>query len=321
MNTDWRHELRHTICDSLRLLALLKLPVTADMDTAPQRFNLQVSRSYVKRMGIGDANDPLLRQVLPLRLERQVVPGFTQDPVGDNVATKTPGILHKYSGRMLLLVTKNCAIHCRYCFRRHYTYSQVRWDDAQFLEPIRNDSSVTEVILSGGDPLMLSDDRLTRLVHALAQIPQVQRLRLHSRLPVVLPERVTDEMLRWLTGSRLQPVLVIHANHANELSEEVQQVLQRLQQAGVILLNQAVLLRGVNDTVPALVALSEQLMRCQVLPYYLHVLDRVQGAAHFAVDMETVKKLYSQLQLILPGYLIPKLVQEVTGLGYKRPVC
>lgn len=320
MHTHWQQELRHAIRNPFQLLALLKLPLTVDIDTAKQPFNLRVPLSYVKRMCPGDVHDPLLRQVLPLRVENQAVSGFTKDPVGDTQATKMPGLLHKYAGRVLLLTTKNCAIHCRYCFRRHYVYGHVNLDNPQWLEPIRSDTSITEVILSGGDPLMLSDQRLVTLIHALAQIPQVQRLRLHSRLPIVLPERMTDELLRGLTSTRLQPVLVIHANHANEFNDAVQSALQRLQRAGIVLLNQAVLLRGVNDNVSALVALSERLISHHVLPYYLHILDRVQGAAHFAVDRETARQLQAQLQLTLPGYLVPKIVEEVAGLAYKRPL-
>ena len=314
----WQHELHHSIHKPLQLLKLLEL---ADSPLArkvahKQDFRLQVPSSYVARMRKGDPNDPLLRQVLPLIDENQLVQGFSNDPVGDGLAEKSPGLLHKYHGRVLLVTTGACAIHCRFCFRQHFPYSVSK---PFALESIRADSSITEVILSGGDPLSLTDKRLANLARNIAEIPHVQRLRLHTRLPIVLPTRVNDELLDWLTGTRLQPIVVVHANHANEFDEEVNEALVKLVDAGITVLNQSVLLRGVNDNAASLITLSEALFKCRVLPYYLHLLDRVQGAAHFEVSTEIAVQLIEEMRIALPGYLVPKLVREVEGMPYKVP--
>jgi EF-P beta-lysylation protein EpmB len=316
--SDWQRELRQAINNPLYLLALLNLSDSALAHTvaANQGFRLRVPRGYVARMRQGDPDDPLLRQVLPLAEENKQIQGFSLDPVGDAAAEKVPGLLQKYQGRVLLVTTGACAIHCRYCFRQHYNYSASK--PSVLLDAIRADSSITEVILSGGDPLTLTDSRLAELAHSLASISHVQRLRLHSRLPIILPERVNDELLAWLTGTRLQPVMVVHANHANEIDNKVNNALQGLVGAGITVLNQSVLLRGVNDNAAALIALSEALFCNRVLPYYLHVLDRVQGAAHFEVPTETALQLLEQLRVALPGYLVPKLVREVAEMGYKQ---
>jgi EF-P beta-lysylation protein EpmB len=242
------------------------------------------------------------------------------DPVGDLAAMASPGVLHKYAGRVLLTATGACGVHCRYCFRRHFPYGEAtaaadHWQAA--LDYIAHDTSIYEVILSGGDPLALSDRRLAELVHAVAGIGHVTRLRVHTRLPVVVPARITTELVNWLNGTRLNPVLVVHANHANELDAAVRAALSRLRAAGVTLLNQAVLLRAVNDSVEALTALSEQLFAAGVLPYYLHLLDRVQGAAHFEVDAPQARELMTQLAARLPGYLVPRLVREIAGAPSK----
>ena len=284
--------------------------------TTQQRFSFQVPRGYVARMRKGDPYDPLLRQVLPLNEENKQIPTFNLDPVGDNRVEKVPGLLQKYQGRVLLITTGACAIHCRYCFRQHYQYFPL--NALSVLEAIRHDTSITEVILSGGDPLILNDKRLAELAHHLAAIPHVQRLRLHTRLPIVLPERVNEALLTWLTETRLQPIIVVHTNHANEIDEKVNKALQHLVNRGVTVLNQSVLLRGVNDNATALINLSETLLANRVLPYYLHLLDRVQGAAHFEVPIETALKLFKKLQMRLPGYLVPKLVREIEGMSYKQ---
>jgi EF-P beta-lysylation protein EpmB len=264
----------------------------------------------------GDPDDPLLRQVLPLIEENQQIQGFSRDPVGDTAAEKVPGLLQKYQGRVLLVTTGACAIHCRYCFRQHYNYSISK--PSAVLDAIRADSSITEVILSGGDPLILTDSRLADLAHSLASISHVQRLRLHTRLPIILPERINDKLLTWLTGTRLQPVMVVHANHANEIDDQVSNALRRLVEADMTVLNQSVLLRGVNDDAAGLIALSEALFCCRVLPYYLHILDRVHGAAHFDVPLGRALELLEQMRVALPGYLVPKLVREVGGMAYKQ---
>jgi EF-P beta-lysylation protein EpmB len=269
----------------------------------------------------GDPNDPLLRQVLPVQKETRKVRGYLADPVGDLPAERQPGLLHKYRGRALLLVTGACAIHCRYCFRRNYPYSDsvgiARIEEA--IRTIAGDPSIDEVILSGGDPLTLRDARLADLAKQLVEIPHLRRLRVHSRLPVTIPARITPEFVHWLGGSRLEPVLVLHANHPRELTPELARALLPLRQAGVTLLNQAVLLRGVNDDSTILHGLSSALHGAGILPYYLHLLDRVEGAAHFSVPMATARRLMKSLRTTLPGYLVSCLVREIAGEAYKTP--
>jgi EF-P beta-lysylation protein EpmB len=305
----------------------------AALDIAPERietgidcdspFPMRVPRSYARRMRRGDPADPLLRQVLPTLAERAQAPGFTADPVGDHAARRGAGVLHKYRGRALLITTGACAIHCRYCFRRHYPYAEAHagdneWEDAVRL--IAGDATLREAILSGGDPLALTTGRLARLVHRLEAAPHLTRLRIHTRLPIVLPARIEDHLIELLARSRLKPVIVVHANHPNEIDGEVVAALRRLGDAGVALFNQSVLLRGVNDDATILSELSEALFAASVTPYYLHLLDRVQGAAHFEVDIDTARSLHRQLRENLPGYLVPQLVQEVAGEPFKRPV-
>ena len=268
----------------------------------------------------GDPTDPLLRQVLPLADEMADVPGFTVDPVGDDLAERQPGLLHKYQGRVLLVTTGTCAIHCRYCFRRHFPYDETPrsladWQPA--LDEIAADESVHEVILSGGDPLTLVDATLSELVDSLAQIPHLRRLRIHTRLPIVIPERVTDELIDMLRDCRLTPIVVLHANHANELDAHVASAIGRFSDAGIMLLNQAVLLAGVNDSVDAQAALCERLVDLRVMPYYLHQLDRVAGAAHFEVPVAKGRQIIRQLRERLPGYAVPRYAAEVPGAGSK----
>ncbi len=321
MSTSWQCELREAIHDCAHLLKLLELPASllTQTITTKERFMLRVPKGYVARMRKGEPNDPLLRQVLPLLEEHKQLQGFRLDPVGDTAAEKVPCLLHKYQGRVLWLTTGACAIHCRYCFRQHYHYATPLRSNQAVLDAIRSDASITEVILSGGDPLILSDKYLSELVQHLVRISHVKRLRLHTRLPIVLPERVNDELLTLLTGTRLQVVMVVHANHPNEIDESVNKVLQRLVEVGMTVLNQSVLLRGVNDNATTLIALSERLFNSRVLPYYLHLLDRVQGAAHFEVPIETAALLLEEMRIALPGYLVPKLVKEVAGMAYKQP--
>jgi EF-P beta-lysylation protein EpmB len=285
-----------------------------------EQFPLRVPRSFVAKMRRGDPRDPLLLQVLPLAAETRAVPGFVLDPVGELASRATQGVLHKYAGRALLISTGACAVHCRYCFRRHFPYEQqsalaAGWEGA--LHHLRSDASISEVILSGGDPLSLSDRRLQQLSDGIQAIPHIRRLRLHTRYPLVLPERVDRGLLEWLAGVRLQKIVIIHANHPRELDESTRQACRDLRDAGATLFNQAVLLAGVNDAVDTLAELSEALFACGVLPYYLHVLDRVQGAAHFEVSEPVALQLHAQLAARLPGYLVPKLVREVAGAPAK----
>jgi len=322
---DWKRLWRDAVRDPRELLALLGLESLGSRvsDAAADQFPLRVPRGFVARMRHGDATDPLLRQVLPLDDEDRLVPGFGLDAVGDVAARTATGVLQKYRGRALLVATGSCAIHCRYCFRRHFPYGEDSatrdgWRDA--LERISLDDSIDEVILSGGDPLSLATSKLTELTDALAAIPHVRRLRLHSRLPVVLPERIDAELLRWLGALPWPLAVVIHANHANEFDAGVDTALARLRGIGATLLNQAVLLRGVNDSVDALAGLSERAYAASVLPYYLHQLDRVAGTAHFEVDDDVALALHAALSARLPGYLVPRLVREVPGDTGKRPL-
>lgn len=321
----WQQRWREAIRDPRELLRQLGLdPVELGVsDEAAGQFAVRVPQGFAARMRHGDRHDPLLRQVLPITDELKIVPGFSLDAVGDGAAKKATGVIQKYRGRALLVTTGSCAINCRYCFRRHFDYgtenaAREGWRDA--VDAIAQDPDIDEVILSGGDPLSLATHKLVELTQALRQIPHLRRLRIHSRLPVVLPERVDDELAQWL-GSLPWPVaFVIHANHANEFDATVDAAMARLREAGATLLNQAVLLRGVNDSIEALQALSERSFAAGVLPYYLYQVDRVEGVAHFEVDDNTAKDLHAQLTARLSGYLVPKLVREISGDSSKRPV-
>lgn len=315
---EWQALLARAITDPSELLQVTGLSEEwlPAAQAAARLFPLRVPRGFVARMHQGDPHDPLLRQVLPLANECLAVEGFVTDPVGDLDAMVVPGLLQKYEGRVLLTATGACAVHCRYCFRRHFPYHDAnpvvdQWNAA--LAYIANDKSITEVILSGGDPLTLSDQRLAYFAKRLESIPSIRCLRLHTRLPIVLPERVNNELLAWLGVSKLKTVMVMHANHANEIDMSVRAALTRLKTCGVELFNQSVLLRGVNDNADALATLSEVLFESGVIPYYLHLLDKVQGAAHFDVSVDVASSIMAELSKRLPGYLIPRLVREVPG--------
>ena len=324
-SSPWQAALAAAVRDPFELMRLLELDQGGGLSLeAARQFRLLVPHSYLNRMQKGDWTDPLLRQVLPLSAEMQLDAGFSADPVGDAQAMVTEGVLHKYQGRVLLVTTGACAIHCRYCFRRHFPYSEANPARAQWqaaCDYIASHAEITEVLLSGGDPLTLSDERLSALCERLAAIEHVQRIRFHTRLPIVLPERIDERLLAWLGQLNKQVIMVIHANHANEFADtQVQAGLKALREQGVLLLNQSVLLRGVNDSVHALAALSEALIAARVMPYYLHILDRVQGAAHFEVPEAEAKALVAQLRLTVPGYMLPQLVREVAGEGAKTPL-
>ncbi|NUO77211.1 MAG: EF-P beta-lysylation protein EpmB, partial [Lysobacter sp.] len=294
-----------------------------DSEAAAAQFPLRVPRGFVARMRAGDPHDPLLRQVLPLDQELRPMPGFSLDAVGDGLAKAGDGVIRKYRGRALLVTTGSCAIHCRYCFRRHFPYAEetaaaAGWRGA--IDLIAADPGIDEVILSGGDPWSLATPKLAELTDALAAVPHLKRLRIHTRLPVVLPERVDAPLLAWLRALPWPVTVVLHANHAQEFDASVDAALAALRATGAVLLNQAVLLRGVNDSVEALADLSERGFRAGVLPYYLHQLDRVQGAAHFEIDDERARALHRALAARLSGYLVPKLVREIAGDPGKRPL-
>ena len=320
----WQTLLGQAITDPEQLLRELGLPLSL-LPAAAQAsaaFKLRVPSGFLARMRRGDPHDPLLRQILPLGEELRAVPGFSTDPLDEWSGMPAAGVLHKYRGRVLLTVTGACAVHCRYCFRRHYPYNDANAtrEHNKTIDYLRQQPEVTEVILSGGDPLTLSDARLAGLVSSIESIGRVKRLRIHSRLPIVLPERIDQSLLDWLSATRLQIVLVIHSNHANELDANVDRAMNQLRLAGVTLLNQSVLLRGVNDRPGVLVALSERLLQSDVLPYYLHQLDPVQGAAHFSVSDRDAKLLVAEMRRQLPGYLVPRLVREHPGQASKSPL-
>lgn len=322
----WQSVLADAVRDPAKLLTLLDLPTSLlpAARQAAQQFPLKVPRGFLARMRCGDPDDPLLRQVLPLAAELKIDdPSYTNDPVGDLQARTEPGLLQKYAGRALLVTTGACAVHCRYCFRRHFPYQQesAASDQARSaLARVAEDTSISELILSGGDPLSLANRRLQQLTRKIETIPHLRRLRLHTRLPVMVPERVDAGLLDWLDGLQLPVVLVLHVNHANEIDEHVATALAPLRSRPITLLNQAVLLRGVNDSVDALAALSERLLAVGVLPYYLHALDPVRGAAHFAVPDTTARDLGRALRARLPGYLVPTLVREIPGAMAKTPL-
>ena len=325
MSTRWQNEMAEAVRDPAELLDLLELDACwlEPARRAAAAFPLRVPRGFLARMRKGDPHDPLLRQVLPLGEELLEVPGYGKDPVGDMPSIAAKGLLHKYRGRVLLIATGACGVHCRYCFRRHFPYSDetARADDwREALDYLRADASVNEVILSGGDPLTLSDERLGAFARALEGIPHIRRLRIHTRQPVVLPSRVDEPLLAWLSACKLQKVVVLHMNHAREMDAALRESCARLKGAGATLLNQSVLLRGVNDSAEALAGLSEALAEAGVLPYYLSLLDPVAGAAHFDVPETRALELMAELRARLPGYLVPKLVREVPGAPAKMPV-
>lgn len=321
----WRQQLQDAVRQPAELLQALDLEDSAlagrVKDSAP--FPLAVPRPFLHRMEPGNPDDPLLLQVLPLRDEEAESPGFVADPVGDLNAAEGRGIIHKYHGRVLLVTTGACAIHCRYCFRREFPYSdqlasRQSWGAA--VDYLKQHRDISEVILSGGDPLSLATGKLRSLTDALKELDHLETLRIHTRLPVVLPGRITADLLDWLQSIPLNKVMVIHANHANEFDHQVDHAIAQLRAVGVTVLNQAVLLRRVNDSAPAQMELARRGFRAGVLPYYLHLLDRVSGTAHFEVSSEQASGIMEQLRRQLPGYLVPRLVREAAGAPYKLPV-
>lgn len=321
---NWLKQLANGISDPEKLLEQLQIDPSPWQHGFEARtlFAQRVPQSFVDRMEKGNPFDPLLRQVLPLSEEFAVHEGYSNDPLEEQ-DNQIPGLLHKYRNRALMIVKGGCAVNCRYCFRRHFPYqdnkgSKSVWQNS--LDYIAIHHELNEVILSGGDPLMAKDDELRWLIEHIAEIPHIKRLRIHSRLPVVIPARITPELLEILHSTRLQVVLVTHINHANEVNQELTAKTALLKQAGVTLLNQGVLLKGVNDSVQALVDLSEALFDADILPYYLHVLDKVQGAAHFFVSDEQAKELMAGVIQQVSGYLVPKLTREIGGRNSKTPL-
>ncbi len=322
---DWRLILAHSLKTGAAIRDYLNLP---EPESAKQQLDQQaaddfpvlVPQPFLDLAKRGDPNDPITRQVLPNGQEMLPQPGYVTDPLGEIPSNIRPGIIHKYHGRALLLAATGCAINCRYCFRRHFDYADNRISQKQWqtsLEYVRADTSLREIILSGGDPLMLQDNALSALITELEHIPHLQRLRIHSRLPVVIPQRLTPELLDTLTRTRLQVTLVLHINHANEIGQPLQRYLAPWVVSPITLLNQSVLLAGINDDVDTLTQLSESLFAVGVLPYYLHVLDKVQGAQHFDIPTQQAISLFEQLHARLPGYLVPRLTKEEEGKAGK----
>ncbi|MBA3565054.1 MAG: EF-P beta-lysylation protein EpmB [Gammaproteobacteria bacterium] len=312
----WQRALAEAVTEPAELRALLGLGHDPGAESAATLFPLRVPRGFVARMRPNDPNDPLLRQVLPVEAECDSQVLFSTDPLGELGLRGGDGVLQKYHGRALLIATGACAVHCRYCFRRHFPYAGENaaagnWGAA--LAHLRRAPDIREVILSGGDPLSLADHKLARLADALDSIAHVQRLRIHTRQPIVLPERVDDELVVWLSRLRMRKLVVVHCNHANEIDSTVRRALRKLSACGATLLNQSVLLRGVNDSTGALVDLSEALFAAGVLPYYLHLLDPVQGAAHFDVPEARARAIMRAVTARLPGYLVPRLAREEAG--------
>lgn len=317
---DWQSVLAASVCSLGELCRLLELDgsLAVEAKQAAEAFPLSVPRSYLARIRPGDASDPLLLQVLPQAAEMAAAPGYQADPLGEADLQCAPGLLRKYQGRILIVAGQACAVHCRYCFRRHFSYwleqettPLPEGEVACWLRVIAGDPSIHEVILSGGDPLMMADEELAELAGELSEIPHLRRLRIHTRLPVAIPSRVTDELIGWIRGCRLSTIVVAQVNHPREIDGDVAAAFARLIDAGIPVLNQSVLLRGVNDSADVLAELCERLADLRVIPYYLHQLDAVAGAAHFEVPVATGIALIKEIRARLPGYATPRYVREL----------
>ncbi|ERS04209.1 lysine 2,3-aminomutase [Acinetobacter sp. COS3] len=323
---NWQSQLSDLITDPLELLNLLELSTDQLLSgaiLASEQFKLRVPRAFVGKMNIRDPLDPLLLQVLPHHLELEDHPEFVTDPLGEEAANQMAGVLHKYQSRFLLTLTGACAIHCRYCFRRHFPYQEnlPKNDDWENIKQyIEQNPQINEVILSGGDPLTLNNRKIALWLERLASLPQIKILRIHSRVPIVIPNRIDDELISILKNSRLRIVVVVHSNHAAELDDFTCSKLLQLSLHHITVLNQAVLLKGVNDSAETLNELSLRLFDARVMPYYLHVLDKVKGAQHFDLDSSKIDQIYSDVLASLPGYLVPKLVREIAGEKNKTPL-
>lgn len=324
-HTLWKQELADSKLSIASLLDKLQINKTdqqlfLESHQVPSNFPLRVTASYISRMAIGDPEDPLLRQIAPAIQELETKPGYNLDPLSESEFNPVPGIIQKYNGRALLIVAKACAVHCRYCFRRHFPYEDNlpgnNWQQA--LDYLQNDTHLKEVIYSGGDPLAANDTFLAKLTKQISKFKHISRLRIHTRLPIVLPNRINNELLTWVGAWPGEKIMVIHCNHPNEINNEVTQALKRLSQTGVTLLNQSVLLNGINNDPKVLIELSEKLFSVGVMPYYLHMLDPVSGAHHFDIKREQAKRIIKDVSANLPGYLVPKLVEEIPSTKAKH---
>lgn len=323
---NWQSQLSDLITDPSELLSLLELSseqLLSGAILASEKFKLRVPRAFVGKMNAKNPLDPLLLQVLPHHLELEEHPEFVTDPLGEEAANQLPGVLHKYKSRFLLTLTGACAVHCRYCFRRHFPYQENLPKNEDWLN-IKNyieaNLNINEIILSGGDPLTLSNRKLALWLERLSSLKQIQILRIHSRVPIVIPNRIDEELISLLKNSRLRIVLVVHSNHASELDDFTCSKLLQLSDHHITVLNQAVLLKGVNDSAQTLIDLSYRLFEARVMPYYLHVLDKVKGAQHFDLESSEIDDIYRDVLANLPGYLVPKLVREIAGEKNKTPL-
>ena len=323
---NWQTQMSDLITDPKELLEVLQLSTDQLLSgaiLASTQFKLRVPRAFVRKMEIGNPLDPLLLQVLPHHLELEEHEGFITDPLGEEQANQIPGVLHKYKSRFLLTLTGACAVHCRYCFRRHFPYQENLPKNEDWLNIksyLESHSEINEVILSGGDPLTLSNRKLAVWIERLETLKQIKILRIHSRVPIVIPERIDEELVSLLKNSRLRVILVVHSNHSAELDDLTCSKLSSLAKQNILVLNQAVLLKGVNDSAQILVDLSQRLFEAQIIPYYLHVLDKVKGAHHFDLGAKIIDQIYTEVLASLPGYLVPKLVREVAGENNKTPL-
>ena len=312
---NWQVELARAITKPQLLFEFLDLDqqqLSAALQ-ASRDFSLRVPYPYLRKIRRRDPNDPLLLQVLPQGVELQTIAGYIHDPLQEQTANKIPGLLHKYHGRVLLTLTSACSVNCRFCFRRHFPYKENRLDKtnlATILDYLQQERTITEVILSGGDPLIATDTSIDKLITQLRLIPHINCLRIHTRLPLMIPQRITANLITSLSKMP-QCVLVLHCNHGNEIDQATIKAITQLKEAGITVLNQTVLLRNINDNAKILIELNRKLFAAGVLPYYLHLLDKVAGAAHFDIPLAQAKKIYIELQQSLPGYLVPKLVKEV----------
>jgi EF-P beta-lysylation protein EpmB len=324
MHISWQKELANVVTDPKELLELLAIDPNNYLQhfKARQLFPVRVPRPFIEKMKKGDINDPLLKQVMPLHSEFVITDGFTTDPLEEH-DTVAKGLMHKYQHRVLMIVKAGCAINCRYCFRRHFPYqdnspSKADWQEA--LSYIAKHVEINEVIFSGGDPLMANDEHLGWLIEQIEKIPHVARIRLHTRLPVVIPQRITPALVAQLQNSRLKATVVLHINHPNEINQELSDALEPLKAARIPLFNQSVLLKGINDNATILSTLSEKLFDTGIQPYYLHMFDKVQGVAHFEVEEQAAINIVNETMAILPGFLMPKLVREIAGEANKTPI-
>ncbi|WP_336038489.1 EF-P beta-lysylation protein EpmB [Acinetobacter calcoaceticus] len=323
---NWQSQLSDLITDPLELLNLLELSTDQLLSgaiLASEQFKLRVPRAFVGKMNVKNPFDPLLLQVLPHHLELEEHPEFVTDPLGEEAANQLPGVLHKYKSRFLLTLTGACAVHCRYCFRRHFPYQENLPKNDDWLN-IKNyieaNPNINEIILSGGDPLTLSNRKIALWLERLSSLKQIKILRIHSRVPIVIPNRIDEELISLLKNSRLRIILVVHSNHASELDDFTCSKLLQLSDEHITVLNQAVLLKGVNDSAQTLIDLSYRLFEARVMPYYLHVLDKVKGAQHFDLIPSQIDDIYRDVLANLPGYLVPKLVREIAGEKNKTPL-